>query len=56
MESDRQEIFQQLCREEKQYSREGSLQDRIDGLPGSRLNLAATYIIFLSNFLPLITP
>jgi len=44
MESDRQEIFQQLCREEKQYSREGSLQDRIDGLPGSRLNLAATLI------------
>ncbi|CAC5415800.1 unnamed protein product [Mytilus coruscus] len=42
MESDRQEIFQQLCREEKQYSREGSLQDRIGGLSGSRLDLIAT--------------
>ena len=42
MESDRQEIFQQLCREEKQYSREGSLQDRVASLAGSRLNLVAT--------------
>ncbi|XP_063400098.1 trichohyalin-like isoform X3 [Mytilus trossulus] len=42
MESDRHEIFQQLSREEKQYSREGSLQDRIGGLSGSRLDLIAT--------------